>query len=91
LLLPPFSSALSATLPLCCVLVFSSLFIVQFFVVVVVVERVWRVSLPKGLCWFIPGVARGIPSAHLFGMPNVSQAGLELVSGGGGNPPVFSV
>jgi hypothetical protein len=24
-------------------------------------------------------------------MPNVSQAGLELVSGGGGNPPVFSV
>jgi hypothetical protein len=29
--------------------------------------------------------------AHLFGLPNVSQAGLELVSGGGGSPPVFSV
>jgi hypothetical protein len=28
---PPFSGVLSATLPLCCVLVFSSLFIVQFF------------------------------------------------------------
>jgi hypothetical protein len=31
LALPPFSSALSATLSFCCVLVFSSLFIVQVF------------------------------------------------------------
>jgi hypothetical protein len=31
LALPPFSSAFSATLTLCCVLVFSPLFIVQFF------------------------------------------------------------
>jgi hypothetical protein len=30
---PPFSGVLSATLSLCCVLVFSSLFIVQFFCV----------------------------------------------------------
>jgi hypothetical protein len=29
--------------------------------------------------------------AHLFGLPNVSQAGLELVFGSGGSPPVFSV
>jgi hypothetical protein len=28
--------------------------------------------------------------AHLFGLLNVSQAGLELVSGGGSSP-VFSV
>jgi hypothetical protein len=27
---------------------------------------------------------------HLFGLPNVSQAGLELVSAGTGSPPVFS-
>jgi hypothetical protein len=29
--------------------------------------------------------------AHLFGLLNVSQAGLELVFGDGINPPVFSV
>jgi hypothetical protein len=29
--------------------------------------------------------------AHLFGMLNVFQAGLELASGSGGNPTVFSV
>jgi hypothetical protein len=29
--------------------------------------------------------------AHLIGLLNVYQAGLALVSGGGGNPPVFSV
>jgi hypothetical protein len=29
--------------------------------------------------------------AHLFGMPNVSQAGLKLASGSSGRPPVFSV
>jgi hypothetical protein len=28
---------------------------------------------------------------HLFGLPSVSQAGLELVSGGSGSPPVFCV
>jgi hypothetical protein len=51
--------------PFCFVLVFSLLFIIQFFF--------YRgVSLPRGLCWFILGV-EGI----LFGLPNVSQAGLE--------------
>jgi hypothetical protein len=29
--------------------------------------------------------------AHLFGLLNVSQAGLLLASGGGGSLPVFSV
>jgi hypothetical protein len=29
--------------------------------------------------------------AHLFGLPNVSQAGLEPVAGGGISFPVFSV
>jgi hypothetical protein len=29
--------------------------------------------------------------AHLFGMLNVSQAGLKLTSGGGGSPFVFCV
>jgi hypothetical protein len=42
-----FSSTLSATPPLCCVLVF--------------VCVCWGVSLLRGLCWFIPGVAGGIP------------------------------
>jgi hypothetical protein len=28
---------------------------------------------------------------HLFGLLNVFQAGLELVPGNGGSPPVFSV
>jgi hypothetical protein len=29
--------------------------------------------------------------SHLFGLLNVSQAGLELVSGGSSSPPVFSM
>jgi hypothetical protein len=40
---------------------------------------------PGRLCWFIPGVAKGYPmmlGAHLFGLPKVSQAHLELVAGG---------
>jgi hypothetical protein len=47
-----FSCALSATPFLCCVLVFSSLFIVHF------LFFAWEgVSLPRGLCWLILGVA----------------------------------
>jgi hypothetical protein len=30
-------------------------------------------------------------AAHLFGLLNVFQAGLELMAGGGSSPPVFSV
>jgi hypothetical protein len=85
---PPFSGVLSASHPLCCVLVFSSLFI-QFFC------EGGVVSLPRGYA----GLSQGwlgkyciMPDAHLFSLLNVSQAVLELVSGGGGgSPPIFSV
>jgi hypothetical protein len=51
LLVPPcFSSALSATPPLCCVLVFNSLFIVQFSLFA------GEGQFAQGLCWFILGV-----------------------------------
>jgi hypothetical protein len=40
-------------------LVFSSLYIVQSFCLFGFFEGL--VSLPRGLCWFIPGVAGGIP------------------------------
>jgi hypothetical protein len=59
---PPFSGALSTTLSLCCVLVFSSLFSVQFFFSFFVGRAV---SLPRVLCWFIPGVAGGISHGAL--------------------------
>jgi hypothetical protein len=52
---PPFFGVLTAHHPLCCMFLFSYLFIIQlgFF---------WGagVSLSMGLCWFIPGVAVGI-------------------------------
>jgi hypothetical protein len=37
------------------------------------------------------GEYRMMLCAHLFGLPNVSQAGLELVAYSSGIPPVFSV
>jgi hypothetical protein len=70
------------TLPLCCVFIFSSLFIVQVFFFVGL-----GVSLSRGLCWFISGVAVGIQCdtwCSPVDLLNVSQAGLELVSGGRG-------
>jgi hypothetical protein len=42
------------------------------------------VSLSRGLCWLIPGVAVGIlhdPWCSPVGMPNVFLAGLEPASG----------
>jgi hypothetical protein len=54
----------------------------------------WGIRLLRGLCWFTLGVAGEycvMLGAHVFGMSNVSQAGLELASGGSGSPPVFSV
>jgi hypothetical protein len=45
------------------------------------------VSLSRGLCWFISGVAVGIPRdawGSTVGLPGVSQAGLEPVSGSTG-------
>jgi hypothetical protein len=56
-----------------CVLVFSSLFIVHFFFFCKE-----GLSQPRVLCWFIPGVAGEYHvtlGTHLFGLPNVSQAG----------------
>jgi hypothetical protein len=78
-----FPGVLSVTPPLCCVLVFSSLFIVQLFVFWVFFQR-RVVSLPGGLCWFILGLAGLIlldAWCLLVGLLNVSQAGLEPVSG----------
>jgi hypothetical protein len=72
------------------VLVFSSFFIVQYFFFFFL----QGVSLPTGLWWFIPGWVgeyRVMLGAHLFGLPNASQAVLELVAGGSGSPSVFSV
>jgi hypothetical protein len=46
-----------------------------------------RVSLFKGLCWFIPGVAGGIPCdawCSPVGLPNVFQEGSGPASGGAG-------
>jgi hypothetical protein len=90
LALLPCSGVLSATLPLFCVLVFSSLFIFQFFFFC----RGERSLCPGGYA----GLSQGwlgeyhmMFAAHLFGLPNVSQAGLELVSGSGNSSPVFSV
>jgi hypothetical protein len=51
-------------------------------------------SLAQGAMLVYPGVTWGIPRdafAHLFGLPNVSQTGLELASGGSRRPPVYSV
>jgi hypothetical protein len=48
----------------------------------------------QGLCWCIPGVAGGILCdawCSPDGMPNVSQAGLELVSDGTGASCLLSV
>jgi hypothetical protein len=53
---PPFSCAFSATPPICCVLLFNSLFFVHFFFL----GRGGDQSA-QGLCWFILGVVGGIP------------------------------
>jgi hypothetical protein len=55
----PFSGALSAPHPLCCMsFSFPCLLYIYLFIYCKV-----EVSLPRGLCWFIPGVAVGIPCA----------------------------
>jgi hypothetical protein len=77
--------------PLCCVLVFSSLFIVQFFHFFL--QGVGGVSLSRGLCWFIPGMAGGIP-CDTWCSPVWSAECLPSrfgASSGSGSPPVFSV
>jgi hypothetical protein len=88
LALPPFSSVLTAPCPLCCMFLFSSLFIIQFFFAEV------GVILAKGLCWNIPGVAVGIPcDAYLITCWSAgclpSRFGASVWQHG--SPPVFSV
>jgi hypothetical protein len=84
LLAPPlFSGALSVTLPFCCVLVFSNLFIVQFALLCFVLFC-RGVTLPRGLCCLSQeylGECHVTLGTQLFGLPNVSQAGLEPASG----------
>jgi hypothetical protein len=88
--LPPSLVCFQCSCPLCCLLVFSLLFIVQFCFFLFC----RGICLPRGLCWFIPGWLgeyHVMLGAHLFGLPNVSQAGLEPVAGNSRSPPVFSV
>jgi hypothetical protein len=62
---PPFTSALRAPHPLCCVSFSVPCLLFRFFFFL----RGQGVSLSRGLCWFIPGVAVGIPYclfAHLL-------------------------
>jgi hypothetical protein len=84
---PLLRCAFSNSVPLLCVNFQFLVYCSVFFVCGVV-------SLPRGLCWFISGVGGGIlynTWCSPVGLLNVSQAGLEQVSGGGGSPPVFSV
>jgi hypothetical protein len=74
--------------PFCCVLVFSSLFIVQlFFVCGGSVCPGAMLVYPMGGC----GNNHVTLGSHLFGLPNVSHAGLEPAAGSGHSPPVCSV
>jgi hypothetical protein len=80
LLAPPsFSGALPTPWPLCCVLVFSLLFIVQFFCFVLFLQGV---QSAQGAMLVYPRDGWGeccvTLGAHLFGALNVSPAGLEL-------------
>jgi hypothetical protein len=80
----------SAPCPLCCVLVFSSLCVVQFLFFFFLWGSVCAggyAGLSQG--WL--GEYHVMLGAHLFGLLNISQAGLELAAGGGGSPPVLSV
>jgi hypothetical protein len=73
---PPFSSVLTAPHPICCMFLFTFLFIVQFFWFFFFFA-VWGVNLSRGLCWFISGVPVGKPRdawCSPVGLPNVSQA-----------------
>jgi hypothetical protein len=78
LLLPPSLVGFQNSQPLCCVLVFSSLFILHIFFIL---GRGNGVSLTRGQCWFIWRVAGEILHdiwLSLIGLLNVSQADLGL-------------
>jgi hypothetical protein len=91
---PPFSSALRAPHPFCCMFLFSSLFVVQFCFCLFFFGGWGWVSLSRGLYWFISYVAVGIPRATYFCLfwtaeclPN--RFGASIWHHGG--PPLFSV
>jgi hypothetical protein len=93
-LLPPFPVHFQSSHPLCHVLVFSSLFIVQLFVFLGFFGQGGESIWPEGYAdwsqgWL--GEYHAMLGTHLFSLLYVSQAGLELVSGSSGSPPVFSV
>jgi hypothetical protein len=87
LLLPPSPVCCQNFHPLCCVLVFSSLFIVQNFFARVSICLGGYAGLSQG--WLEEYLMMLV--AHLFGLLNISQVDLELVSGSSGRPPIFSV
>jgi hypothetical protein len=59
--LPSFSGVLRASHHLCCMFLFSSLFIIRFFCFLFFCSAGGQSV--RGLCWFIQGVAVGIPHA----------------------------
>jgi hypothetical protein len=91
LLAPPiFSGVLRASCTFCCMFLFSSLFIIQFFFFFC-----WSVGQSlQGLCCFIPGVAVGIPYVTYL-LSIWSAECLPSYFGAGiwwrGSLPVFSV
>jgi hypothetical protein len=93
LLLPSALLCFQQLCPLCCVLVFSSLFI-QFVLLLLLCFLGGRSVCPGSYASLSQGWLGEycvMLDAHLFGMLNVSQAGLEQASGSGGSPPVFLV
>jgi hypothetical protein len=97
LLFPPFSCALSMILPLSlCARLQFTIYCSVFW---------WGISLPMGLCWFIPGIARGnlcdiwhscVWSAQCltgrFGASGGDSGGSNAsICSSSGSPQVFSV
>jgi hypothetical protein len=75
---PPFSSVLSATLPLRCVLVFSSLFIIQVFLRGGRQSAQWAMLIYPRCGWGIPGdnvATKGIPGKKQTGWCSDDKTG----------------
>jgi hypothetical protein len=87
LLLPPSLVHFQSSCPLCCVLVSSSLNIVQVFFVG---EGSVCLRGYAGLSQVWLGEDHVMFGTHLIGLPNVSQLGLEPALGGS-SPPIFSM
>jgi hypothetical protein len=83
---PPFSSVLSAFLPFLLCASFQLVGFVQVFF-----SGEWGVSLPRRLCWFIPGVAGGIPPAAWHSPVWSAKCLAGRFRAGGSGSPVFLV